>query len=234
MYANVEPTVAITTPPSTPIIGTSEKGKKGKRKNTQPTRVALAGMAFSDGAAEFLTLAGSPAYSPFRLAALKDSLDASLLSTTTAKVTGVQSIHVHYVAAKTPQALAQLNTPGSYQRSVLEKLLDYGTKSAAQPLAAQVGEASNRLLLYVVPRKGTISPWSSKATSIAAVCGLADVVQRIERGVLIVLQFDSPYQNPQGPYPFADALHDRMTQVNRPPSPPNALPPITYQPAACR
>ncbi len=37
------------------------------------------------------------------------------------------------------------------------------------------------LVLYVVPRIGTMSPWSSKATDIARVCGL-DGVQRIERG----------------------------------------------------
>lgn len=200
-------------------------------------------------AAEFLTLAGSPAYSPFRLAALKDSLNASLSlrdvgtpASPSARVTGVRSIHVHYVAAKAPQALAQLNTPGSHHRSVLEKLLGYGAKSAAvpsttddaetaQPLAEalargkEIAEVEGQLLLYVVPRKGTISPWSSKATSIAVVCGLADVVQRIERGVLIALQFDGPYQNPQGPYPFADALHDRMTQVNKPPPDSPSRPP---------
>jgi phosphoribosylformylglycinamidine synthase len=35
---------------------------------------------------------------------------------------------------------------------------------------------------WIVPRLGTTSPWSSKATDIAHVCGL-DVVARIERGV---------------------------------------------------
>ncbi len=37
-------------------------------------------------------------------------------------------------------------------------------------------------LLLVVPRLGTQSPWSSKATDIAGRCGL-DSVQRIERGI---------------------------------------------------
>ncbi len=37
------------------------------------------------------------------------------------------------------------------------------------------------LVLYVVPRLGTTSPWSSKATDIARVCGL-DGVRRIEHG----------------------------------------------------
>ena len=34
---------------------------------------------------------------------------------------------------------------------------------------------------------GTISPWSSKATDIARVCGLA-AVRRIERGILYTLE----------------------------------------------
>ena len=57
---------------------------------------------------------------------------------------------------------------------VLERLLKYG--SAIQP---SPGEGQ---LLLVVPRPGTISPWSSKATDIAHNCGLADI-HRIERGI---------------------------------------------------
>ena len=37
-------------------------------------------------------------------------------------------------------------------------------------------------LIVVTPRPGTISPWSSKATDIAHVCGL-DAIERIERGM---------------------------------------------------
>jgi phosphoribosylformylglycinamidine synthase len=37
-------------------------------------------------------------------------------------------------------------------------------------------------MLLVVPRLGTISPWSSKASDIARHCGL-DAVNRIERGI---------------------------------------------------
>ena len=38
------------------------------------------------------------------------------------------------------------------------------------------------LELFVVPRLGTLSPWRSKATEIALVCGLT-AVQRLERGI---------------------------------------------------
>ena len=39
----------------------------------------------------------------------------------------------------------------------------------------------------VTPRIGTISPWSSKATSIAWVCGFDQNIKRIERGLLLQL-----------------------------------------------
>jgi phosphoribosylformylglycinamidine synthase len=59
--------------------------------------------------------------------------------------------------------------------------------------------------LYVVPRLGTVSPWSSKATDIARVCGLA--VTRIERGHAVLLEGVSAL-----PPAALDALHDRMTE----------------------
>lgn len=60
--------------------------------------------------------------------------------------------------------------------------------------------------LFVVPRLGTVSPWSSKATDIARVCGL-DQVQRVELARVVV---------PQGidllpPEAHAD-LHDPMME----------------------
>ncbi|KAI5813061.1 CobB/CobQ-like glutamine amidotransferase domain-containing protein [Pyronema omphalodes] len=173
--------------------------------------------------AEFLALPGSPAYSPFRLAELKESLNASLGDGP--KVTEVRSIHVHYVNGKNEAALAQLKQTDSEERKILDKLLVYGIKTSelgyddetqtlVKSLAGlDINDGKTRLVLYVVPRKGTITPWSSKATSIAAVCGLGDFVQRIERGVLISLVFDGEYKNVAGPYPFADALHDRMTET---------------------
>ena len=61
------------------------------------------------------------------------------------------------------------------------------------------------LTLYVVPRLGTVSPWSSKATDIARVCGLP--VQRIERGHAYLLDGVRALE------PAAQQLlHDRMTE----------------------
>ncbi len=65
------------------------------------------------------------------------------------------------------------STPPEQDR--LESLLTYGPREEAASPAAGA-------LVLVVPRPGTMSPWSSKATDIARVCGL-DAVRRIERGI---------------------------------------------------
>jgi len=62
-------------------------------------------------------------------------------------------------------------------------------------------------LLLVVPRLGTQSPWSSKATDIAWHCGLKSVM-RIERGVAYRIRGLSMEQRSDA----MQALHDRMTQ----------------------
>jgi phosphoribosylformylglycinamidine synthase len=66
---------------------------------------------------------------------------------------------------------------------ILGELLRYGPAPTGAGGKATV--ASGRKLI-VVPRIGTISPWSSKATDIAHVCGLTRV-RRIERGISYVV-----------------------------------------------
>lgn len=62
---------------------------------------------------------------------------------------------------------------------------------------------------YIVPRN--ISPWSSKGTSIAHVCGLKDHVERIEMGRAITITFQDAYR--AGDILFKDLLSDRMTET---------------------
>ena len=62
-------------------------------------------------------------------------------------------------------------------------------------------------LFLVVPRPGTISPWSSKATDIARNCGLGKIV-RIERGTAHYIKGKKPLDRPK----VAVHLHDRMTE----------------------
>lgn len=65
-------------------------------------------------------------------------------------------------------------------------------------------------LIYVAPRPGTISPWSSKATDIAQACHL-DRVLRIERGVCYALECtESLSADDLGT--LGAALCDRMTE----------------------
>ena len=72
---------------------------------------------------------------------------------------------------------------------------------------------SNTLVFPVFPRKGTISLWSSKAKSIAHVCGLKGYVKRIERGVLFSVVFEKEIGF-DGVFGGADnVLFDRITQV---------------------
>jgi phosphoribosylformylglycinamidine synthase len=86
---------------------------------------------------------------------------------------------------------------GAGERAVLERLLSYG---AAAP--DRQGDT-----LVVVPRIGTISPWSSKATDIVRNCGLA-AVRRVERGVAYFLSgADASVRNAA-----VALLHDRMTE----------------------
>ena len=69
------------------------------------------------------------------------------------------------------------------QAKLLDKVL--GLDKSGEP--ADAGQCQR---LLVVPRLGTISPWSTKATDIAQHCGLSEV-QRIERGVVYYLSTKS-------------------------------------------
>jgi hypothetical protein len=82
-----------------------------------------------------------------------------------------------------------------------------------QLLGANIGDpsvSSGATVLFVVPRLGTISSWSSKATNIAENCGL-DEVRRIERGTHYVVSSSTPLTAAQQ-QAVAAALHDRMTE----------------------
>ena len=80
-----------------------------------------------------------------------------------------------------------------------QRLLRYGPQ---QQMPAPAGTRSHTVL----PRRGTISPWSSKATDIFALSGLSEVV-RVERGIRWFTQQDSGFA-------AEDAAHlfDRMTE----------------------
>ncbi|MBZ4421937.1 phosphoribosylformylglycinamidine synthase [Myxococcus sp. RHSTA-1-4] len=138
-------------------------------------------------------LRGAPALSDFRL--------AKLLARCRERVPSVSSVYaefVHFLDASAPL------TEG--EQATLRRLLEYGPHVAA-------GERAGSLLL-VVPRPGTISPWSSKATDIAHNCGLGDKVRRMERGTaFFVAGPGGRALEPAELERLAPVLHDRMTQA---------------------
>ena len=135
-----------------------------------------------------LTLRGAPALSDFRQQKLLAELQAELPS-----VTGVYGEFMHF--ANTSADLT------SEEQEVLQTILRYGPSAAVEGIT----DAS---LVMVVPRLGTISPWSSKASDIAHNCGLANV-QRLERGIAYYLRGDlNAAQLAQA----AAMLHDRMVE----------------------
>jgi len=83
----------------------------------------------------------------------------------------------------------------------LRGLLTYG-----EPFAGERAGAARTLV--VLPRPGTISPWSSKASDIAAAAGLA-TVRRIERGTVYYLHGTDQLDERA----VAPLLHDRMTEI---------------------
>ncbi|HNR23118.1 MAG TPA: phosphoribosylformylglycinamidine synthase, partial [Steroidobacteraceae bacterium] len=111
-----------------------------------------------------LVLKGAPALSPFRLAKLLGRLRSLAPS-----ASAIDAHFIHIVDVARPLEAAE--------RGLLDSLLTYGPRIVA---AAAGGPGVRRLI--VVPRPGTVSPWASKATDIARVCGL-DAVRRIERGI---------------------------------------------------
>ena len=140
---------------------------------------------------QVLTLPGAVALSPFRVAKLLAALPWPL-----AEAISIDTRFVHFAAISAPLAASET--------AVLEKLLTYGIGAHGAPCGA---------LLLVLPRFGTVSPWSSKATDIAHNCGLAKIA-RIERGVAYyVAARDAGPLSERSLNALAGAIHDRMTQT---------------------
>ena len=136
-----------------------------------------------------LTLPGAPAFSQFRLDKRLEDLRAAC-----PVVTGVAARHMHFADLERDLDETELR--------LLKRLLTYGPSRA---VAFPEGE-----FLLVVPRFGTISPWSSKATDIAHNCGLG-MVRRLERGTAWHLVTRRPLEAEELDT-VAALLHDRMTE----------------------
>lgn len=140
-----------------------------------------------------LVLPGVSALSVFRNAKLLLSLQTRLPA-----VRSLSARFVHFADCTAELEAKELD--------ILNALLDYGT--AEQTLVEPV--SLNAQLRVVVPRVGTISPWSSKATDIVQNCGLSKL-RRIERGIAFYIESSTALSMAE--LAIVDAyIHDRMTQ----------------------
>ncbi|WFP51511.1 phosphoribosylformylglycinamidine synthase [Methylomonas sp. EFPC3] len=142
-----------------------------------------------------LILPGTSALSRFRIEKLLGDLQAI-----EAGIVGFDARFQHFI-----QLDDQLNPA---DQAMLARLLDYGDAADHAPTADVDQEPAGTL--WVVPRLGTISPWSSKASEIAERCGLT-AVKRIERGIEYRFFADAPLADAVKQR-LAVVLHDRMTQ----------------------
>jgi phosphoribosylformylglycinamidine synthase len=133
-----------------------------------------------------ITFEGQNALSGFRREKLLQSMAAARLA-----VTDIRAVYLH--VAEVSAAWSDADTES------LATLLDH---------APRLFEAeSDDALFIVAPRIGTISPWSSKATDIASLCGFASLV-RLERAVAWRVEGAKPADRTA----IAALLHDRMTE----------------------
>lgn len=162
-----------------------------------------------------LSLIGSSVFHPSKRTQLLERANAKLGGD---KLASIDAVYVHFVNPANEAAQAVLADAASPQRNVLDSLLVYGdnvdlpnTRAAVQSALAAKPDPS---VLFVLPRPGSISPWSSKATDIARMCTLKDHVARIERGIAYVVQpaAAASHLQPDELASLNDLLHDRMTQ----------------------
>jgi len=144
---------------------------------------------------QVLALRGRAALSPFRVAKLLAAVGAARPQHDIARL----SAHYwHFAEIARPLA--------THEQTTLERLLTYGP-------AVTTDDATARPELIVVPRFGTISPWSSKATDIVRNCGL-DAVVRVERGTAFeIATATNESLSAADRAALLPLVHDRMTET---------------------
>jgi phosphoribosylformylglycinamidine synthase len=136
-----------------------------------------------------LELPGQSALSDFRLQKLLATLQSR-----DDRVNGLAARYTYFIASTSPLS--------KEHKERLNGLLLSGERPA--PLG------SGARKIFVVPRPGTISPWSSKATDIAHACDID--VTRIERGICYGLQLRGTVSD-EDVHALGSLLYDRMTDA---------------------
>ena len=152
---------------------------------------------------------GPSCFSSIKQAALLQQIQKS-----TPRVRDLEAFYVHLVKyhedTKDGQFAAYISS--------LPSLLNYGDEFPSSR-AREIADGGLACLekdnvLYILPRPGSVSPWSSKATDIATICNLGTFVERIERGIAFVFSTsDALPLTLDEISTFQHLTHDRMTQV---------------------
>jgi phosphoribosylformylglycinamidine synthase len=139
-----------------------------------------------------IILQGLPAFSEFRLKALKNGLN--------------EAIDAHDIASIDAVECYFIESEGPLDDQTTERA--FALLSATEHFTREEEGG-----FFVTPRKGTISPWSSKATDIFHNCALSDVL-RVERGIHFIITTETNLVLGIEELGLATlALHDRMTEA---------------------
>jgi phosphoribosylformylglycinamidine synthase len=141
---------------------------------------------------ENLVLQGDSCFSASETASLKERI--SRISPEISNISGNWVYYIH------------LGRPDIETETLLKRLLPNIQRNHP------ARKSSNPFLqtYHITPRN--LSPWSSKATSIAGVCGLGQTVLRIERGRKVVLEFKTTAEEGAVDV-IKNLLYDRMTET---------------------
>ena len=131
---------------------------------------------------------GGNALSEFKARSLRERLQQ-----TSEKIQEFTARFYHFIDTSQALSLAESDH--------LKALLSY---------APACPEIEGDFQVLVIPRQGTVSPWSSKATDIARNC-LLEKVTRIERGILYQFALNETLEDKEQ-REVASLLHDRMTE----------------------
>jgi phosphoribosylformylglycinamidine synthase len=155
-----------------------------------------------------ILLLGPSSFSPSRRSTLLHDIQKIVPN-----ISHIDAIFIHLIKTTGSESENLLQSTSSSERRVLDTLLEYGDDYALEGTRVRVSSPSAPNVLYILPRPGAISPWSSKATDISRICGLGAHIERIERGIAFVFETTDPSTSTiQSLDPALHIIHDRMTQ----------------------
>ena len=152
-----------------------------------------------------ILLLGADAFSPFRMDALKAAMGKLVpgMERADLRARWIYAIEAEDAAGVPPESLERAAA-----------LLNVGGSAASATLPPAAAGALSETRFYVSPRKGTISPWSTKATDIFRNCGVRGV-KRVERAIRYSICSSGASAFPRNfsdVKPALPALFDRMTE----------------------